>query len=249
MTGLFVELKKGRHKKLWLVPLIFLVVLFLWSAYTYQNADAEDLAAGYTKMFYQVPLMNTMLMSVLLSVLASRLCDMEIKGQTLKLLYTLQQKGSFYDLKFVHECLYLLLFTIGECLLFPLSGKLYHFTEPLSLPLLLRHGVALFLAGTVILILQHILSLLCKNQIAPLFIGLAGAFLGLFSMFFPPALTRVLPWSYFGAFLPYRMEYDPAARIMSFYELPFPLGLFIGYAVFGIGFYLVCRSIFLKKEV
>lgn len=249
MTSLFVELKKGRHKKLWLVPLIFLVVLFLWSAYTYQNADAEDLAAGYTKMFYQVPLMNTMLMPVLLSVLASRLCDMEIKGQTLKLLCTLQQKGSFYDLKFVHECFYLLLFTIGECLLFPLSGKLYHFTEPLSLPLLLRHGVVLFLTGTVILILQHILSLLCQNQIVPLFIGLAGAFLGLFSMFFPPALTRLLPWSYFGAFLPYGMEYDPATRIMSFYELPFPISLFIGYAVFGIVFYLVCRGIFLKKEV
>ena len=109
--------------------------------------------------------------------------------------------------------------------------------------------MVLFLAGTVILILQHILSLLCQNQIAPLFIGLAGAFLGLFSMFFPPALTQILPWSYFGAFLPYRMEYDPATRIMSFYELPFPIGLFIGYAVFDIVFYLVCRSIFLKKEV
>ena len=45
------------------------------------------------------------------------------------------------------------------------------------------------------------------------------------------------------------MEYDSATRIISFYELPFPIGLFIGYAVFGIVFYLVCRSIFLKKEV
>ena len=127
MTGLFVELKKGRHKRLWLVPLVFLIVLFLWSAYTYQNAATEDLAAGYTKMFYQLPLMNTMLMPVLLSVLASRLCDMEIKGQTLKLLYTLQQKGSFYDLKFVHEGFYLLLFTIGECLLFSAGGKALSF--------------------------------------------------------------------------------------------------------------------------
>ena len=95
MTGLFVELKKGRHKKLWLVPLslsyrfIFMVCLYL------SECNAEDLAAGYTKMFYQLPLMNTMLMPVLLSVLASRLCDMEIKGQTLSCSIPCSKKAAF----------------------------------------------------------------------------------------------------------------------------------------------------------
>ena len=248
MAAFRAELQKAHRRHDLALCLLLPGIVVLWVG-GLAPADPEELANGYSALLYSLPVIEAILMPVMMAVLASRLWDMEIKGNTAKLLYTLQQKGSFYDLKFVHECFYLLLFTIGECLLFPLSGKLYHFTEPLSLPLLLRHGVVLFLAGTVILILQHILSLLCQNQIAPLFIGLAGAFLGLFSMFFPPALTRLLPWSYFGAFLPYGMEYDPATRIISFYELPFPIGLFIGYAVFGIVFYLVCRGIFLKKEV
>lgn len=244
-----VELKKAQHLKIMLIPLGFLAVLFLWAAFSYTNASDYDKAQGYANLFYELPLINCVILPIMLAVLSSRLCDMEIKGQTQKLLYTLQEKGSFYDWKFLHEAFYLLLFGCGEGLIFPLCGKLFGFTEPLSFGLLCRHVGITLLVGAVVLTLQHLLSLCSQNQILPLIVGLIGSFLGLFSMFFPPAFARLVLWGYFGAFPAYGMNYDAAARLCSFYEVPFPTGLFLLFTLFGILFYLVCRHIFLKKEV
>lgn len=244
-----VELKKARHLKTILIPLGFLAVLFLWAAFSCTNASDYERAQGYANLFYELPLLNCVILPIMLAVLSSRLCDMEIKGQTLKLLYTLQEKSSFYDWKFLHEAFYLLLFGLGEGLIFPLCGKLFDFTDSLSFRLLCRHVGMTLLVGAVVLTLQHILSLCSQNQILPLIVGLIGSFLGLFSLFFPPAFARLILWGYFGAFPAYGMNYDAAARLCSFYEVPFPTGLFILFTLFGILFYLVCRHIFLKKEV
>lgn len=245
----YVELSKGRHRKLFLLPLGFLFVLFLWASYSNNDLTPYEQAQGYTFLFYQLPLLNCVLMPILIAVIASRLCDMEIKGGTLKLLYTLENKSCFYDLKFLHEFLYVFLFAVGEGLLIPVMGHIFHFTESLSIALLLRHVLCLLLASVPVLCLQHLLSLMEVNQIAPLFLGLVGSFLGLFSMFFSPAVAHFVLWAYFGAFLPYGMDYDPSSRIISFYQVPFPLPVFIVFLIFTILLYVVCRKIFLSKEV
>ncbi len=249
LAALSVELKKGRYRRLALVPLGFLAALFVWAAYAHKNPTPEETAQGYTYLFFQLPLLNCVLMPIMIAVIASRLCDMEIKGQTLKLLYTLEEKSSFYDWKFFHEFLYLLLFCLGEALLFPLFGQLFHFTETLSFLLLFRHTVCTLLAGFAVLTLQHVLSLMAENQIMPLFLGLIGSFLGLFSMFFPRSVANLILWGYFGAFLPFGMDYDSASRTTTFYPVAFPTVTFLLFAVFCIAFYAVCRRIFLNKEV
>lgn len=244
-----IELYKGRHRHLLLVPLGFLLVLALWSGFSHRNLDAYDLACGYTRLFYQLPLLNCVLMPIMLSVIASRLCDMEIKGGTLKLLYTLEKKSSFYDLKFLHEFLYTMVFILGEGICIPVFGHMFHFTEPLSFSLLLRHVLCLVLAAFPVLCLQHVLSLMVESQIAPLFFGLAGSFLGLFSCFFSHNISRLILWGYFAAFLPYGLDYDRESRISTFYPVKFPAVTFILFTVFSLAFYAICRRIFLKKEV
>lgn len=244
-----VELYKGRRRKVWLVALGFLVITCLWLGSINNNLSAREQAQGYTHLFFQVPLMNCILMPIMLGVIASRLCDMEVKGQTLKLLYTLENKKSFYNCKFLHEFLYLLLFSLGEMLMFPLFGVMFHYTETLSVMLLLQHTICLLIVGTAVLTLQHILSLMFENQIAPLFIGLTGSFVGLFCSFFPPSSTRFVLWSYFCTFIPYSMSYDRDTRITTYTPVSFPLVTFILFLLFTILFYFICRSIFLKKEV
>jgi len=244
-----VELYKGRHRHLLLVPLGFFLVLALWSGYSHRNLDAYDLSCGYSRLFYQLPLLNCVLMPIMLSVIASRLCDMEIKGGTLKLLYTLEKKSSFYDLKFLHEFLYAMVFILGEGICIPVFGQLFHFTEPLSFSLLLRHVLCLALAAFPALCLQHILSLMVESQIAPLFVGLSGSFLGLFSCFFPHNISRLILWGYFAAFLPYGLDYDHESRISAFYPVEFPAVTFLLFTVFSLAFYIICRRIFLNKEV
>lgn len=250
MTHCFtVELKKHRRMHMWLIPAGFLAVLFFWAMFSHKNTDAYDLAQGYTNLFFQLPMLNCILMPLMLSVIASRLCDMEIKGETLKLILTLEEKGCFYDLKFIHECMYLFAFVLGEGGIMLLCGRLYHYTETLSLSLLLRHLALTFLVGAVVLGLQHFLSLLSHNQILPLLTGFAGSFLGLFSLYFPPVVARLILWGYFGAFLPYGMNWDRAAKQTSYYPVAFPAVTFVCFVLFGILLYLLCRWIFIKKEV
>lgn len=244
-----VEWKKECHQKIFLMPLAFLALVFFWCTFSCRNPNSRDLAQGYSYLLFQMPMLNCILMPLLLAVIASRLCDMEVKGQTLKLLYTLQEKSSFYHWKYLHSFTYLVLFSIGEGLLFPLCGSLFHFTEPIPLPLILRHIGTLIVTGAVVLTLQHFLSLMCENQIIPLLTGLIGAFLGLFSMYVPPAAARLVLWGYFGAFLPFGMNWDASTREVSFYPVSFPIAVFLLFLLFGSLLYLACCALFLKKEV
>lgn len=249
MKELSVEYRKQSHLFVWLIPLAFLAVLFLWCAAGQRNLSDYDLAQGYSYLLYQLPVLNCILMPIMLAVIASRICDMEVKGQTWKLLFTLQNRDSFYDWKFLTEFLYLLLFSLGQPGILLLYGILYGYTEPFPVMLCLRHLAVTLLTGSAVLTLQHILSLLSANQIIPLLTGLAGSFLGLFSQFFPPALARLVLWGYFGAFIPYNIDWDETAREIILIPSAFPTGLFAGFCIFTILFYLLCRHIFLRKEL
>lgn len=139
------ERKKQRYRKIWLVPLGFLVILGLWISVSMRNFTQKDLAKGYQYLFYQLSLLNAIFIPVMLAVIASRLCDMEIKGNTLKLLYTLEQPGRFFDFKFLAEVKYLLCFSSGEILVILLLGKLFRVTEPVRLLPFMEHFFCHFL--------------------------------------------------------------------------------------------------------
>lgn len=249
MNKLSVEYRKQRHLYVWLIPLVFLAALFLWGMAGQRNLSDYDLAQGYSYLLYQFPVLNSILMPTMLAVLSSRICDMEVKGQTWKLLFTLQDKGGFYDRKYLTEFLYLLLFCLGQLGVLLLYSAMYGYTEPLPVMLFLRHLAATLTAGSAVLTLQHILSLLSVNQIIPLLAGLAGSFLGLFSMFFPRAVARLILWGYFGAFVPFGIDWNEEAKEVLLIPREFPAGLFAGFCAFTILFYLLCRHIFIQKEL
>lgn len=253
VTAFGVELKKNRHQMFFLLPLAFILVLMLWSGYSNHDLSPEQQAQGYQGLLYELPILNCLLMPVYLAVIASRLCDMERKGETLKLLYTLEEKHIFYDCKFLHEFIYLLIFAAGEGCMFPLFGRWYDYTDELSLRLWLLHIVCLLLPGVCILTLQHILSLLSEQQLVPLFLGLAGSFIGLLASFSPNGgrslVGRFIPWSYFSQFLPYTMQYDPGTRTTTYTRAAFPTVPFILLFVFTVCFYAACRYLYVKKEV
>ena len=119
------EIQKQRCRKVWIIPLGFLTVLTLWVSVPMFHFTAQDLTSGYQWLFYQISLLNAIFVPMMLAVTASQLCDMEIKGNTLKLLYTLEKTGRFYDIKFLAEARYLLLFSFGEVLVILLLGKLF----------------------------------------------------------------------------------------------------------------------------
>lgn len=243
------EKQKLRKRYIWVCPLAFLGILLLWLLWMFRNADARTLAQGYTSLFYQLPMINAILMPILLAVIASRLCDMEIKGHTLKLLYTLQKRNSFYHCKYLFGIKYLAFFVFGEFLLILLTGKVFSFTETFPVKEGLLYLLTNLVTGMILLGIQQTASLLSDNQIFPLALGLVGSFLGLFSMFFPKAVSRFIIWGYFAMFTPIGMSWDSQTRITDYYAIPFPLTQFLLFCAFGIILYFTGKYLCSRKEV
>lgn len=247
------ERKKQRYRNVWIIPFGFLTILTLWLSVLMRNFTPQELAHGYQWIFYQLSLMNAIFMPVMLAVIASRLCDMEIKGCTLKLLYTLVKPGHFYDIKFLAEVKYLLYFSFGQIAAILLVGKVFHFTEPVQVLPFTEHFLAVSCIGAVLLSLQHLLSLMSENQILPLFVGLAGSFLGLFSMFFPRAVNRFIIWGYFSIFSVSGVDWAGMEEEADYFSCiqyrDFPFPGFILFLAVGLILYLIEKEIFKRKEV
>ncbi len=243
------EHQKGRRRHLLLIPFIFLLFQILWAFWQLNYADQEELSSGYLLLFHHLPMMNTLLLPMMTAVTASRLCDMEIKGDTLKLLYTIQEQTSLYDCKYLTGLSYLAAFTIGQGLLIPGLGMSYHFGEPLKWPMLLEHLAVTFSVSAALLAIQQTLSLLSASQILPLAAGLVGCFLGLFSLFFPAPIARLFIWGYYAAFPAAAMDWERDTRIVHYYEVSFPAAGFLLFLAAAIAIYLLCRTITARKEV
>ena len=240
------EQRKLRTRYVWLVPVGFLVLLLLWTLASVRNFDDMDRAAGYQYFFYSMSIMNSIFMPVMLSVVASRLCDMEIKGNTMKLLYTLERPGRFYDIKYLFELKYLLVFSAGETLGLILLGKAMGFTEAIRPDMFAEHFIAMTAVGAVILSIQHVLSLISDNQILPLIVGLGGTFLGLFSMFFPKEINMLIIWGYFSIFSQGAVASQGDTWV--YYYRDFPVELFLGFLAAAVLLFFLELYIFKKKR-
>lgn len=243
------EAMKQKGKKNFLVPLAFFFLMLFWSLFILKDIKPEELPFGYYSLLYQYPVMNAILIPLMVSVVASRICDMEVKGDTMKILFTLEKRGHFFDCKFLTGLKYILPFFIGQTLLLPVLGKIFGFTQGLPWKQLLLFFISSLLVSTVLLLIQEILSLFSSNQILPLIVGLAGSFLGLFSMFFPENIIRLVLWGYFAVFSTVGMDWDKASRVSTYYEVPFPVGTFFLFLIFCAAAYALCRALTQKKEV
>lgn len=251
--NIFCELKaeamKQKGKRNILVPVAFLALLFFWTLFLLKGIKQEELPFGYFSLLYQYPVMNAILVPLMVSVTASRTCDMEVKGDTMKILFTLEKRGHFFDCKFLMGMKYLVLFFVGQTALIPLSGKLFGFTQEIPWKHLLLFFISGFSVATALLLLQEILSLFSHNQILPLIVGLAGSFLGLFSLFFPENIMKLVLWGYFAVFSTTGMNWDKTTRISTYSEIPFPVSTFLLFLVFCTAAFLLCRTLIQKKEV
>lgn len=242
------EHQKTCHTKALLVPLSFLGFELLWLLWQFNSMKPDEISSGYPMLFYQLPLMNALLLPLMLSVITSRVCDMEVKGDTLKILYTIQRQSSFFNCKYLNGFRYLFVFIFGQGFLILFFGITKNFGG-FRIKDFLLYLLTVLVVSAVILVIQQTLSLISDNQFLPLGIGLAGSFLGLFSIFFPASVSHFILWGYYAAFSTVGMNWDKNTRITDYYEIPFPTFKFILFLAAGICIYLICRTIITKKEV
>ena len=132
MRFLLIEQKKCRRRKLWLLYLCAFLVTALWifiSLLRYPF-DAKEAQVGYYMLILNFTLMNLIFLPVILAACASRVCDMETKGETDKMLFTMQSKSSLFHSKVLLNALCILLFSAAQTGILLLMGKLFHCVPP-----------------------------------------------------------------------------------------------------------------------
>ena len=194
-------------------------------------------------------MVDAIVLPISVATLASRNCELEHKGNTWKLLETMTGPSRLYTAKLTWGALVLAALLIGRSGLFLAVGIGEGFQGAIPWG---RFGLFTLISWAVSMMvyaLQQGLSLRFANQAVALVCGISGSFLGILSLLFPPALTRCVPWGYYGLLSLVGMNWNPDTRFTWFYwEWPVPTDLVL-LCLWAALFLLVGRALFVRKEV
>lgn len=248
MRTLMVEAAKTRRRYIWMPILAILFVQAAWAVWALSRWKKADFSQGWMYFLYQFPLLNCIMMPVAIAMIASRLADAEHKGQTFRLLHTLQRPGRLFDGKLLCGCGYVLLASLLQAAAVIGLGVMYGF-GPIP-----WNRLGLFLLGNAsvgitLYLLQQIISMLFQNQLAALIVGLAGAFIGLTALFFSASMQRLVLWSYYGVLSTVGMDWNPETKVSVFSWLSYHWGNYIPLVAAFVLLYLIGKTLYTRKEL
>ena len=242
-TSIRAELQKARRRDDLIVCLLVPVMALLWCQ-SAAPTGADELASAYSALFYSLPIINTILMPLAMAILASRLWDVEVKGCTPKLLYTLQSRRSLFAAKAALGLAEIFLIVTLEAAGAPLIGHLQHYTQPYP-----AAGQAAYLWGCtfavdcMIFFSELLLTVLLANPLPALCVGILGTLLGLFSAFMPAWVGYFVPWGYFIPLNTYRIaDWDQASKVVTYMIVPFRWAAAGCHGGFG-RYFVFCRVV------
>ncbi len=249
MKLLKLEFFKCRRRKIALVCAAVLAAELLWFAIDLPRQDAEDLAQGWMLLFYNLALIDAIFLPISVAVIASRNCELEHKGAALKLLETMVTPGRLYITKLTWGALVLAALLSVRSAAFAAMGAAAHFSGDIPWGKFALFTVISWAVSMMVYALQQGLSLRFANQAVALVCGIFGSFVGVMSMLFPDWLVRCVPWGYYGLLSLARMDWDPDTRFTQFFwRWPEPLDVVL-LLLFGALFFIVGRTLFVRKEV
>lgn len=249
LQALHAEWQKARRRHDLVLCLAFAVILYLWLGSTAPTGQ-DELANAYSALFYGAPIINTILLPVLMAVLASRLWDVEVKGCTAKLLYTLQSRSSLFFGKAVFGLGEIVLMVALEAAVLLLLGHTQGYTETFPAGQFAYLNLCTLTVCTMLYFSELLLALWFSNPLPAVCVGIIGALLGLFSAFMPQIASYFVPWGYFVPLCSYEVKvWDQASHTVLYGTRPCNWGLLVftfGLAVFLFG---VCWRVMRNKEV
>lgn len=249
MKTLRMEFFKCKRRKIWLPLLIMLAAQLAWGLYGYDDMSTKELAEGWMELLYTLPLLNAMMTPVIAAVVASRIADIEHKGQTLKLLGTILPTGRIFAAKFFCAACYLTAMITVQTSVITTFGVLRGFYGAPPWGRIGQYYLSTLVVTLTILLVQLILSLLIPNQMIGMIVGLIGAFLGLFSLFLPPTVHKFLLWAYYGLLENAAMDWNEQTRVLHYRFVDYDWqSLFILCAAFLV-LYMIGHRLFSRKEV
>lgn len=243
------ECQKARRRHDLAACLLIPLAILLWSWYS-APGGTKSATDGYHALLYTLPVMNTVLLPVGMAMLASRLWDVEVKGNFPKLLYTLQSRQSLFMAKsllgIAEVFLIVALELIGIHGLGYFNG--YQDTPPAEQVLYLF--LCTSTVGMMLFFSELLLTVLLANPLPALCTGIAGALIGLFAAFMPTLFCYFVPWSYCIPLGSYIMAFwDPDTRIVEYAIRDFNFPLLFWSAFLGIFFFGITWHFIRTKEV
>ena len=244
LRSFHAELQKAHRRHDFLLCLLVPLIMILWVG-GLAPSDPEELANGYSALFYSIPVIEAILMPVLMAVLASRLWEMEIKGSMPKLLYTLQERRSLFAGKAAFGLLEILLVTLLEMGAAVLLGIVQGYTEAFPAGQFVYLTVCTLAVNAMLFFSEFLLMLWFANPLPALCVGIVGALVGLFSAFLPPIVSYFVPWGYYIPLSTYEVaNWDEATRTITYGTRAFNWGL-LAFTVFlgAVLFYAAWRKV------
>lgn len=201
MKYLWLELYKLKHRKVFLTFLVILGVelLFVFSNYgnnnNFLNMISDPAAPAWEDLIIGPAAINGLFFPILAAVIASRICDMEHKGNTWKLLEcNNQNRRSIWFCKFTIVSTLMMLAIFIQAFIIIAYGNSMGIVQPLPVRTLLGFVLGTAMITFVVVTIQVFFSLVCTNQLIPMSIGMIGALIGFISTLLPPGIRNILIW-------------------------------------------------------
>ena len=246
-----LEFFKSRRRGLLLTVLALFGFEIAWMFMAFRNPTAQEIQQGWKGLLYQMPTLNTIFFPIAAAIVASRLADLEHKGETWKLLETIQDAKDIFMGKFLCGAWYVLLSIILETGAMLLCGKLLAYDGSPDLEKYMLFLVFQFVTALEIFALQLILSSLIRNQMIPLCIGCGGCFIGLLLLFVPlKAAQYILPWGHSSLlYIVYLVYWNADQRTMLLAYNPIHWAAFVVAICELVVFLWIGCKLFHQKEV
>lgn len=209
MRVIRLEFFKLRRKRLLLMTVLFLCAEIVWAfAAAGMSFSRHPDRAGWEPVMVMLSSMNGLFLPILSAIVVSRICDMEHKGNTWKLLLSASvRRGQLYSAKYICTCFILLCACMLQVLAIVVFGIMNDFVEPVPTFLLVCFLVGVMVTNMVVIALQQWMSMAVKNQAFALCLGMLGGFIGLVGDLFPATVRRFFPWTYYTGLSPITQTY------------------------------------------
>lgn len=246
-----LEFYKLRHKHLFLMTTLFLLVEIGWAFMaTSMSITRNPLIARWETLILMLSTMNGLFLPILSAICVSRICDMEHKGNTWKLLLTASVKrGHLYAAKYICACLVMLWICILQIFSVIAFGIIKGIEEPVPFLLLAQFLSGTILTNMVIVALQQWVSMALKNQAFALTVGMIGGFIGMAADLFPLDVRRFFVWSYYTGLSPVKQNYVNEQMQFTIQDLSILLPLMAFLIIAGIVTYLAGSIQISRQEV
>lgn len=253
MKTLKMEFYKIKRRKIGLTMCALMAVQFLWLIWVFRNPSESERLQGWLGTLYSMPLINSIMMPTIMAVLASRLADVEHKGNTYKQLETLRTASSLFHAKVFCGLIFIVLMFAAQFTFLILFGHYLRYEGQPDIGYYLRYLLLSLICTFALYLLQLALSMLFFNQMIPLVVGLCGSMLGLILMYLYNWNFRFLfPWGGYISTMFVGADWDQNTRIMTYYYMETTENGFLGHGfivLWMILFYVVGRISFTRREV